>query len=82
MRIRSQPFPDSAALPYWLCDDDHALKAHPAYRQAKAGEQDAAMTWSGIWPSSSSAACKPSSHWSSTTWPLTPERPPATTPSP
>lgn len=43
MRIRSQPFPDAAALPYWLCDDDHALKAHPAYRQAKAGEQDAAI---------------------------------------
>ncbi len=43
MRIRSQPFPDAAALPYWLWDDDQALKAHPSYRQAKAGEQDAAI---------------------------------------
>ena len=30
MRIRSYPFPDAAALPYWLWDDDQALKAHPA----------------------------------------------------
>jgi len=43
MRIRSHPFPDAAALPYWLWDDDQLLKAHPAYRQAKAGEQDAAI---------------------------------------
>jgi hypothetical protein len=43
MRIRSHPFPDAAALPYWLWDDDQLLKAHPAYQQAKAGEQDAAI---------------------------------------
>ncbi|MCP9925847.1 hypothetical protein KBY79_11575 [Synechococcus lacustris C3-12m-Tous] len=43
MRIRSHPFPDVAALPYWIWDDDQTLKAHPAYRQAKAGEQDAAI---------------------------------------
>jgi hypothetical protein len=43
MRIRSQPFPDAAALPYWLWDDDQSLKAHPSYRQAKAGEKDAAI---------------------------------------
>ena len=43
MRIRSHPFPDAAALPYWIWDDDQTLKAHPAYRQAKAGEQDAAI---------------------------------------
>ena len=43
MRIRSHPFPDAAALPHSIWDDDQALKAHPAYRQAKAGEQDAAI---------------------------------------
>jgi hypothetical protein len=43
MRIRSHPFPDAAALPHWIWDDDKTLKAHPAYRQAKAGEQDAAI---------------------------------------
>jgi len=43
MRIRSHPFPDSAALPHWLWDDDQAIKEHPAYRAAKAGGQDAAI---------------------------------------
>jgi hypothetical protein len=43
MRIRSHPFPDAAALPHSLWDDDRSLKAHPAYRQAKAGEKDAAI---------------------------------------
>ena len=43
MRIRSHPFPDAAGLPFWIWDDDQALKAHPAYRQAKAGEQDSAI---------------------------------------
>ncbi|PZV04577.1 MAG: conjugal transfer protein TraN [Cyanobium sp.] len=43
MRIRSHPFPDAAALPYWMWDDDQPLKAHPAYRKAKAGEQEAAI---------------------------------------
>ena len=44
MRIRSQPFPDAAALPYWLWDDDQLLKAHPAYRPAKAGEKTPPLT--------------------------------------
>lgn len=43
MRIRSHPFPDAAAFPFWIWDDDQTLKAHPAYTQAKAGEQDAAI---------------------------------------
>lgn len=43
MRIRSHPFPNAAALPFWIWDDDQTLKAHPAYRQAKGGEQDAAI---------------------------------------
>lgn len=30
-------------MPHSLWDDDRSLKAHPAYRQAKAGEKDAAI---------------------------------------
>ncbi len=43
MGLRSHPFPGVAAMPHSLWDHDQLLKSHPAYRQAKAGEQEAAI---------------------------------------
>lgn len=44
MPPRSHGFPPEADTPIWLFPDDSALKAHPAYRAAKAGEVAAAVS--------------------------------------
>jgi hypothetical protein len=43
MQPRSHGFPPEADMPIWLFPDDSALKAHPFYREAKAGDVTAAV---------------------------------------
>lgn len=42
MNRRRYGFPLEADVPFYLFDDDMPLKSHPAYREAKAGNQEAA----------------------------------------
>jgi hypothetical protein len=43
MQTRSHGFPLEANMPLWVFPDDTSLKAHPSYREAKAGDIDAAV---------------------------------------
>jgi hypothetical protein len=43
MQPRCHGFPPEADMPVWLLSDDSALKAHPFYREAKAGDVTAAV---------------------------------------
>ena len=40
--VRRLGFPEDVHKPFWLSDDDHALKSHPGYRRAKSGDEKAA----------------------------------------
>lgn len=42
--VRQFGFPKELHEPFWLFDDDLALKSHPGYRKAKAGDEDAAVS--------------------------------------
>jgi hypothetical protein len=44
MSSRQNAFPSGIDEPVWRFPDDSALKAHPAYRDAKAGEVAAAVS--------------------------------------
>lgn len=41
--VRTHNFPDCVKEPFWLFDNDSALKAHPQYYEAKAGGKEAAV---------------------------------------
>ncbi len=40
--VRRFGFPEDVNKPFWLSDDDLALKSHPGYRRAKSGDEKAA----------------------------------------
>ena len=43
LTARHYGFPQCVKEPFWLFDNDAALKAHPRYQDAKAGGEDAAV---------------------------------------
>ena len=43
LSVRSNGFPKGINEPFWLFDNDSALKAHPGYKEAKAGGKEAAV---------------------------------------
>jgi hypothetical protein len=43
LKARLYGFPQTVTEPYWLFDNDVALKAHPRYQEAKAGDVKAAV---------------------------------------
>lgn len=48
--IRRYPFPSNVREPLWLYNHDSELKIHPGYRDAKAGDVDAAIRLIGDLP--------------------------------